>query len=60
MIIRDEAIKEKALNFKNDKNISNKETIEDVINSFLIVKNSERNAITYDYFMIIMNSKQNI
>ena len=47
MIARDEAIKEKVENLKNNKNISDKELMGDVMGSFLKVKNRGRNIFTY-------------
>ena len=47
MIARDEMIKEKAENLKNNKNITDKDIMGDVINSYAKVKNRGRNIFTY-------------
>ena len=47
MIARDELIKEKAENLKNNKNITDKDIMGDVVNSFLKVKNRGKNYFTY-------------
>ena len=58
MVARDEAIKEKVENLKNNKNITDKDIMGDVMNSFLKVKNRGRNIFTYKKPFDYANTEQ--